>query len=1249
MNKKFIRYIAGVMAFMMLFASVVFADAQAKQLPILNKNSEGPYTTSVSREDCEKLTGYDKDGKQITYYKYSFASGNSDFCTISTQNMKSRNSDNKTPIYNQDGTVLYYTGSWNLYLYDGKETLPGSTEYCDRTMFDENAVQSKWGTFELSSNQVYCSYFTEEQFESCGGVLNYEYQIDTSIVKNEETGGYYQSFEQYEKNKKKNNSFFKKIDNILAEFAIIIGKFVNWTLSAALGTTLTIDDIVFNRYEEIKLDYFNFGLAGEKVESTSTMVNALKGPINKCYSVFTQIAVIGYVIILVYVGIRMLLSSTSADKKATGKTALIHWCTGVIILFLYPYAMKYIILINDAIVQDIGSHVPETTKTQLVNDGDGVLANVEEKINYANLDPNTNDYMAILGYYAQETLSLGAAFAYLIITWQLVMMTIYYYKRVFTVAFLIMVFPFVALTYVIDKLNDGKSQALSAWTREFVFCVIIQIFHAAVYVFVVSTIRSTIESGNMDTILLMIAATFMFEGENILKQIFGGNKTIAVGSPAQNAVKMAAIAGMGLKVAKGTIKTTGKAINATGAAYQATKTGILNGARIAGDTISAGSGKRWGAFKDSFKNNSNMYKNFSRMNGGFERAYERNNRNMRIAQILPSSGNITADIQETAESIDLINNGKTPKDVGEGLNRLRELMKKRNSMTAEERRQFDAMMQECDISADQFLNIQNGINTAYLMAGRGEGKKRIDQHLKFTVEYSFSNLSGDEKKKMVGRVYAATMYNMRAGYVDKDFIEKSIEDDWNQKRETIYNYGQNAKFRNARVGSNGRVSGTTRGAQRVKNRADGMKQQFETKYGKKLPNNVSQQEFDRYINSASMLEQVDAGEHTATETIQALQILENGGEAAKQILEISNLNMSIEELKYVLARKIADSSSGVKLNVNDPNQAETAKAVKWANETIENTEKAAANYSKNDPATSIYDIINAAKANGDGNISGFEQLYTDSAFSPYTNDKVKTVVEKTKEFASETLKEILDASSASAEDKALAKEASTDEPGKIGKFLKDTWNRATNDEYDSMTVNGYTYYDMMKMKNANAKEHMSDAASVIGDTLLKPTLAFLGAVTDMALTDDGMPLGEAAAGAAYGASTADSIMGVIPNSKIAKEKNDVKDKVGKRLKKAEKDMLIARGESSESNINELRLTLISGNRYENADGDFHVTLKIIAENATYMSIGESNYLGPWVPYVEDYDYELKNSSAPNIYVRLRDSSGNIINSNVPLN
>ena len=109
----------------------------------------------------------------------------------------------------------------------------------------------------------------------------------------------------------------------------------------------------------------------------------------------------------------MLLDSTSADKKATGKTAFLYWCTGVVILFMYPYMMKYIILIDDALVSDIGSYAPSVKTTNLVNDGDGVLANMEEKLNYANMAQDApEDYMTLLGYRAQITRSLGISIDY---------------------------------------------------------------------------------------------------------------------------------------------------------------------------------------------------------------------------------------------------------------------------------------------------------------------------------------------------------------------------------------------------------------------------------------------------------------------------------------------------------------------------------------------------------------------------------------------------------------------------------------------------------------------------------------------------------------------------------------------------------------------------------------------------------------------------------------------------------------------
>ena len=867
----------------------------------------------------------------------------------------------------------------------------------------------------------------------------------------------------------------------------------------------------------------------------------------------------------------------------------------------------------------------------------------------------------------------------------------------------------------------------------------IQIFHAVVYVFVVNTIYAATTSNDIDTILVMIAATFMFEGENILKQIFGGSKTIAVGSPAQNATKIAAVAGLGVKATKATVKGAVRGARGIGKVGAGVGKGVAHSFMMVSDAIRAGKGNRIGAFKDSFKNRSDMYRNWRLMNGGFGEIADRTSKNARMAQILPSSGNITQNINETAEAIDLINNGKSVRDMAEGLEKLRELMNRKGSMTDQEKKQFDAMMRMCSVSADQFTNIQNGVNTACMMAGRNADPRQINQHLKMTVEYSFSNLEGDEKKKMVSKVYAATMYNMRAGYVDKDFIEGAVTKDWNEKRETAYRFGKNAKFRNVRGASTDPVAlanemrkaaqgcnrelaskidgfdglsadekqkieavGTaisyfnmTEGNQlenlkkhmeslnqdfgknqavvrefisskvnlddvqkriqtmeHVETRTEGLRKQFEKKYGDKLPDDMSKEEFDRMVESVAKLEQINSGEFSALEAGAAVQTLDKGGEIADKLLKISNLDMEINALKYLLAQAMIESPSGVRAGASEEAISGYNQVMGWAKNTVDAMVNNGVSPTEKDPVTSIYDIINAAKSNG--GVSNFEDLYVNSTHGAAIDTKVNGVVDSTKKFASTILKGIIDADDATAQDKEYAKIAdSADEKvGRVRQAFRNAWER-TSDEYVAKTVNGYTYVDWMDMQNIESKERVNEALGGATDLLVKPVFELVGGIAGMALTKDGMPIGEAVAGMSAGAEVV-NLADLATNrngreSKVAIKKQKIKDNVEKRLKKAEKDMLIARGESSEDNINELRLNLISGNRYENSDGEFHVTLKIIAENATYMSIGENNYIGPWETYVEDYDYALKDPEAENVYVRLRDSSGNIINSTVKLN
>ena len=62
---------------------------------------------------------------------------------------------------------------------------------------------------------------------------------------------------------------------------------------------------------------------------------------------------------------------------------------------------------------------------------------------------------------------------------------IVYVKRFITLAFLMVIAPLITVTYSIDKLGDGKSQALNTWLKEFIFTVIIQPVHCILYLILV--------------------------------------------------------------------------------------------------------------------------------------------------------------------------------------------------------------------------------------------------------------------------------------------------------------------------------------------------------------------------------------------------------------------------------------------------------------------------------------------------------------------------------------------------------------------------------------------------------------------------------------------------------------------------------------------------------------------------------------------------------------------------------------------
>ena len=90
----------------------------------------------------------------------------------------------------------------------------------------------------------------------------------------------------------------------------------------------------------------------EKVEVSSA--KTLQPTISKWYKTFRNIAIVALLSILVYVGIRITLSSISSDK-AKYKQMLMDWTVALCLVFLMHYIMAFSVTINEKIIKAISA------------------------------------------------------------------------------------------------------------------------------------------------------------------------------------------------------------------------------------------------------------------------------------------------------------------------------------------------------------------------------------------------------------------------------------------------------------------------------------------------------------------------------------------------------------------------------------------------------------------------------------------------------------------------------------------------------------------------------------------------------------------------------------------------------------------------------------------------------------------------------------------------------------------------------
>lgn len=264
--------------------------------------------------------------------------------------------------------------------------------------------------------------------------------------------------------------------------------------------------------------------------SSENSAYALQKVVAKWYFALRNLSAIGLMVVLVYVGIRILISSV-AEEKAKYKEMLKNWFMALIFLFTIHYVMLFLLELVNVIINILNSVVVDGTGQDSLMNNIRVLAQ--------------NDY------------SVGSSFGYTVMYFVLVIYTItftwQYIKRVIYIAFLTLIAPLVTLTYPIDKISDNRSQAFDIWFKEYIYNLLIQPIHLLLYLILVS---SAMELAKSNILYAIIAIGFIRQAENFIKTLFGiqGEGGALSGSFAAGAMFSTALSGMktvSSKISKG--------------------------------------------------------------------------------------------------------------------------------------------------------------------------------------------------------------------------------------------------------------------------------------------------------------------------------------------------------------------------------------------------------------------------------------------------------------------------------------------------------------------------------------------------------------------------------------------------------------------------------------------------------------------------------------------------------------------------
>lgn len=310
--------------------------------------------------------------------------------------------------------------------------------------------------------------------------------------------------------------------------------------------------------------------------ANDSLAGLLQETVSRWYVLLRNIALILMMSILLYIGIKILLSSLALDK-AKYKELLMDWVVGMCLLFFMHYIMVFSVTLVEMVTDLLGSTNDNIFVTGLADTtgkiGDAVEAFRKEDPSFWEdeyvEDPEVDGYVLywnnhnIMSRMMLESqlvtgnaLPIGYTICYLVLIMFTICFLFTYIRRVIYLAFLTMIAPLVAMTYPIDKSVDGAAQGFDKWLKEYIFNLLIQPLHLLLYTILIG---SVFQFSSENVIYALIALGSMIPTEKLLRTLFGFEKSSTSGSLASAAAGGAMLMGTVGKL--GALGKAGKNIN----------------------------------------------------------------------------------------------------------------------------------------------------------------------------------------------------------------------------------------------------------------------------------------------------------------------------------------------------------------------------------------------------------------------------------------------------------------------------------------------------------------------------------------------------------------------------------------------------------------------------------------------------------------------------------------------------------------